>query len=836
MVEQKRALLKSKGASLFAVLIVLLGPVFIPTAASALTGNGEEKVSPSVLQSLGAGRTQDVIVLFDDSSIQNEAETMRENLGVNHDTPGILEMKKAEYSALKRRVLGFLPAGGQEILQDYSHLPMMFMRIDSMSGMEQLLGRPEVVRVYENGVKFPIAVPSNLALINQPQVASLGMTGGGTAVAVLDTGVNYTLSTFGTCSGSSVPHDCCPSGNCSATPPLAPASCKVACVHDFAPSDGQLDVWPYHGTNVSGIVIGVAPATKVIGLDVFSTGGIAYDSNIIAAINWCIAKKAAYNIVALNLSFGDNSDNPAPCSSDPLASPISNAKAAGILAAAASGNNGVDDSISSPACVPAAVSVGAVYDANYGWEVWTLCADSTTAADEVACFSNSADYLTLLAPGTFVTAAGITMSGTSQAAAHISGSIAVLRGQNAFPAETVDQTVLRMTSTGRPDLDTRNGLVKPRIDLLAAVNYSGISTYSIVGTVTIAGTTTPISGVTINLSGAASASTTTDSNGNYTLSGLPNGGYTVTPVSTAYTFSPVSTSVTVNGRDVVGQGFAGTPVGVTFSVSGTVTQSVNGEISPLAGVTITLSGAGTGQATTDSNGNYTLSGLAGGNYTITPGMTNYSFTPANRSVTLAAGDVSGMNFTGTYTGGGATTYSISGTITTSSGGIVPGVTVNISGAASGSASSNGAGTYAFTGLSNGSYTVTPVSTAYTFTPVNRSVTVNGSNVVRQDFVATAVGGGGGGSGTFSISGRVVKSFNGLVSPLPGVTMTLSGAAIGTTTTNTTGNYTFTGLPKGSYTVKPTFTGYAFTPSSKAVTIGTSNVFNVNFTGTKSLIP
>ncbi len=67
-------------------------------------------------------------------------------------------------------------------------------------------------------------------------------------------------------------------------------------------------------------------------------------------------------------------------------------------------------------------------------------------------------------------------------------------------------------------------------------------------------------------------------------------------------------------------------------------------------------------------------------------------------------------------------------------------------------------------------------------------------------------------------------------------MTLSGTAAGTTTTNTTGNYTFTGLPKGSYTVKPTLTGYAFTPSSKAVTIGTSNVFNINFTGTKSLIP
>ena len=77
------------------------------------------------------------------------------------------------------------------------------------------------------------------------------------------------------------------------------------------------------------------------------------------------------------------------------------------------------------------------------------------------------------------------------------------------------------------------------------------STYSISGTVTFTGA--PMLGVTISIPGYAPVKT--DSNGNYSVSGLPNGTYTVTPSSAALTFTPVKKSVTINGSNVVGVNF-----------------------------------------------------------------------------------------------------------------------------------------------------------------------------------------------------------------------------------------------------------------------------------------
>jgi subtilisin family serine protease len=98
------------------------------------------------------------------------------------------------------------------------------------------------------------------------------------------------------------------------------------------------------------------------------------------------------------------------------------------------------------------------------------CTDSTTAADKVACFSDNANIMTMLAPGAVITAAGLSYGGTSQAAPHVAAAIAVLRAANAAPNDTVAQTVARLTSTGTSVKDARNNLSKPRLNLLAAVN------------------------------------------------------------------------------------------------------------------------------------------------------------------------------------------------------------------------------------------------------------------------------------------------------------------------------------------------------------------------------
>jgi hypothetical protein len=72
----------------------------------------------------------------------------------------------------------------------------------------------------------------------------------------------------------------------------------------------------------------------------------------------------------------------------------------------------------------------------------------------VTCFSNSSSFLTMLAPGAMIDAAGISMGGTSQATPHVSGAVAIAKGQNNLLS--VDEVISRLTSTGVPVLDTRN--------------------------------------------------------------------------------------------------------------------------------------------------------------------------------------------------------------------------------------------------------------------------------------------------------------------------------------------------------------------------------------------
>jgi subtilisin family serine protease len=224
-------------------------------------------------------------------------------------------------------------------------------------------------------------------------------------VAVLDTGTDWKRAPF----------------NCTAA---GAPGCKVVYAADFAPEDDAADA-NGHGTNVSGIVLTVAPAAQIAALDVFN-GDSGWTSDILKAINWTIQNRAKYNIVAINLSLGGGTFMNS-CATDALAVAVQSARSAGILSAVASGNGGLSNGVSSPACGPAAVSVGAVHAANLGALRWPVCADPTTAADQVACFSNSAPFLSLLAPGVQISAAGTTMTGTSQATPHVAGATAVLR-------------------------------------------------------------------------------------------------------------------------------------------------------------------------------------------------------------------------------------------------------------------------------------------------------------------------------------------------------------------------------------------------------------------------
>lgn len=408
----------------------------------------------TVMQAAQAGKPQDLIVLFDTATVAQSVLSMKATVGTDIDTPEVLTFKADQYRTIKSRAFQALGKKGIKKQRDYSHLPMAVVRIDNFAALQELENNIDVIAVYKN-TQHQHTLIQSLPLISQPAAQSAGKMGVGTTVAVLDTGVNYTLSAFGSCSS-----------------PGVPSGCRVPFAQDFSPNDNLLDA-NGHGTNVAAIAAAVASDTSIAALDVFN-GNFAYATDIIAAINWSIANRAAYNIVAMNLSLGDSSNNAGECSGSWATTPFANARAAGILPIVASGNDGYTNGLSGPACAPGAVRVGAVYDSNMGAIAWLACTDSTTAADRVTCFSNSAATLTLLAPGSVISAGGFNFSGTSQATPHVAGAVAVLRAANAYPGDSLDQTVTRMQNTGDPVTDPKNGRVTPRLNLGHAIIGGGL--------------------------------------------------------------------------------------------------------------------------------------------------------------------------------------------------------------------------------------------------------------------------------------------------------------------------------------------------------------------------
>ncbi|MGC8723132.1 MAG: protease pro-enzyme activation domain-containing protein [Acidobacteriota bacterium] len=435
------------------------------------------------------------------------------------------------------------------------------------------------------------------------------------------------------------------------------------------------------------------------------------------------------------------------------------------------------------------------------------------------------------------------------------------------------------------------------VDVNALVNnWNGTTaTYGISGTVSGAVT----SGVTMTLSGAASATTTTASGGTYSFAGLANGTYTVTPSKSGYTFTPASASETVNGASITGVNFTATAnPPSTYTISGTITLSGAG----LSGVTVT---AGSASATTSSTGAYTISGLANGTYTVTPSKSGYTFSPASASETVNGANIAGVNFTATASSGGTVTLLSDGFESTTGWGVaaVSGSTASWSQVSSGtypSASPHGgsymadfdsysanagdeARFYRTTGFAVPSNTTSMTLTFWMYhdtqyssynDQVQAQVSTNGSTWTN---VGSAVSRYNGSTGWAQVTINLGTTYNGAANLQVGFlgisgygndeyiddvavvaqtgtppptysisgTVTLSGSGLSgvkvvagsaSTTTNSSGAYTLSGLVNGTYTVTPSLSGYTFTPAGASETVNGANIAGVNFTATKSAGP
>jgi hypothetical protein len=92
-------------------------------------------------------------------------------------------------------------------------------------------------------------------------------------------------------------------------------------------------------------------------------------------------------------------------------------------------------------------------------------------------------------------------------------------------------------------------------------------------------------GASVSLSGAATASTTADSSGNYSFTGLLNGSYKVTPAKSGFTFTPTNLPVTLNGANVIGINFTAAPGAPGIAIDAAVSKDQG-----TAGTTVTAPG------------------------------------------------------------------------------------------------------------------------------------------------------------------------------------------------------------------------------------------------------
>lgn len=283
------------------------------------------------------------------------------------------------------------------------------------------------------------------------------ITGAGTAIAVIDTGIDYT-------------HDFLGNG-------FGPGH-KVVAGRDFVDNDDDpMDTYG-HGTHVAGIIgasgfqvdgvqyRGIAPDANLIALRVDAANDPVPDSRIEKALQWVLDRQSTYNIVAANISFGSGhfeGNHTNATYGDELAL----MQKRGIFIVASSGNGGVSDpfGVEYPAADPAVWAAGAV-----------------DKFDVITEYTERGRNLDIVAPGEDIPTTGIspdgfdTVSGTSFAAPYIAGTVALMKQIDPNLKVGDERSILRAAGSHNLDGDSEFGTVThltfPRLDVLDSLKLA----------------------------------------------------------------------------------------------------------------------------------------------------------------------------------------------------------------------------------------------------------------------------------------------------------------------------------------------------------------------------
>ena len=338
------------------------------------------------------------------------------------------------------------------------------------ASIRELAGHADVAFIQELPLYVKMDAQAH-AITNADDAHSGGTTGTGVTIAIIDDGIDHDHAAF---------------GGQTAWP-----NSKILGGSDFADNDSnpRIDCTNQsHGTAVTGVaigngggIVGSAPDAKAVFLKIQSAsicGQNGLDGDIPGAIDWAVTNRNNFSpaIKIISMSLGTTSTFTNPCSSIAEASALAAARSAGMVTLVASGNGAVSNGISSPACHPDAVSVGATYDANIGGANFGICNDSSTFADKITCYSNSDTFLDILAPSHCATTAqagggtNTCFGGTSSATPYAAGITALIFETNSSIGRDAAVTALE---AGTNITDSRNGVTVPRVDAVASIAAAG---------------------------------------------------------------------------------------------------------------------------------------------------------------------------------------------------------------------------------------------------------------------------------------------------------------------------------------------------------------------------
>jgi protocatechuate 3,4-dioxygenase beta subunit len=392
-------------------------------------------------------------------------------------------------------------------------------------------------------------------------------------------------------------------------------------------------------------------------------------------------------------------------------------------------------------------------------------------------------------------------------------------------------------------------------------------------------------GVVTDVAGnPVTTTTTTDTNGAYQFTNLAPGQYTITFSTLPAGFTPTTTNAPGSTPANDSNGLTATsavltagqsdltldlglipPATATATITGVVFTDPNrdgikgtGEGGVPAGTVVNLVNPTTGvivaTTTTDTNGNYTFPNVTPGPYNVVvptpPGGTSAT-TPTTVPVTATTGSTTTApnigfgptNGTATITGVVFTDPNRDGIKGTGEGGVAAGTVVNLvnpsTGAIVATTTTDANGNYTFTNVPTGNYNVV-VATPPGGTSATTLTTVPVTATANTTTTAPNIGFGPSTTTGASVSGTVFLDPNRSGSRDPsetgagGVTVSLvssTGNVIATAITDANGNYTFTNIPAGTYSVIISApNGLAVTTPPSTVTVPASGTVSASAIG------